>query len=86
MAYLIDSNVFLRLVPANDPDRLNVLRALAKLRADNEASSTHRKSWLSSELFALDLSRRAVVTVFRRKRPNGKLALSSGSVVWLLTV
>jgi predicted nucleic acid-binding protein len=36
MAYLIDSNVFLRLVPANDPDRVNVLRALAKLRADNE--------------------------------------------------
>lgn len=36
MAYLIDSNVFLRLVPADDPDRFNVLRALAKLRADNE--------------------------------------------------
>ncbi len=36
MAYLVDSNVFLRLVPANDPDRVNVLRALAKLRADNE--------------------------------------------------
>src|SRR5882724_3965474 len=36
MAYLIDSNIFLRLVPADDPDRVNVLRALAKLRADNE--------------------------------------------------
>src|SRR6266404_9246632 len=36
MAYLIDSNIFLRLVPADDPDRLSVLRALARLRADNE--------------------------------------------------
>jgi predicted nucleic acid-binding protein len=36
MAYLIDSNVFLRLVPADDPDRHTALRALAKLRAANE--------------------------------------------------
>ena len=36
MAYLIDSNVFLRLVPQDDPDRHAVLRALAKLIADNE--------------------------------------------------
>jgi len=36
MAYLIDSNVFLRLVPADDPDRHPVLTALARLKADNE--------------------------------------------------
>jgi predicted nucleic acid-binding protein len=36
MAYLIDSNVFLRLVPVDDPDRRNALNALAKLRAANE--------------------------------------------------
>lgn len=36
MAYLIDSNVFLRLVPADDSERNIVLGALAKLRADNE--------------------------------------------------
>jgi predicted nucleic acid-binding protein len=36
MAYLIDSNIFLRLVPADDPSRDNALNALAKLRGDNE--------------------------------------------------
>lgn len=37
MAYLIDTNVFLRLVPKQDPDRQTVLDALQKLRSRNEA-------------------------------------------------
>ena len=32
MAYLIDTNVFLRLVPKHDPDRQVVLTALQTLR------------------------------------------------------
>jgi predicted nucleic acid-binding protein len=36
MPYLIDTNVFLRLVPKSDPDRAIVLDALRKLRAGNE--------------------------------------------------
>jgi predicted nucleic acid-binding protein len=36
MAYLVDTNVFLRLVPKKDPDRSVVLNALRKLRAANE--------------------------------------------------
>ncbi|MFN7623531.1 MAG: type II toxin-antitoxin system VapC family toxin [Acidobacteriota bacterium] len=36
MPYLIDTNVFLRLVPDSDPDRLLVISALRKLRAQNE--------------------------------------------------
>lgn len=36
MPYLIDTNVFLRLVPDSDPDRALVLSALRKLRDQNE--------------------------------------------------
>jgi predicted nucleic acid-binding protein len=36
MSYLIDTNVFLRLVPQSDPDRVVVLAALRKLRANKE--------------------------------------------------
>jgi predicted nucleic acid-binding protein len=36
MAYLVDTNVFLRLVTERDPDRAVVLAALGKLRADQE--------------------------------------------------
>lgn len=36
MPYLIDTNVFLRLVPDSDPDRALVLSALRKLRDKNE--------------------------------------------------
>lgn len=36
MPYLIDTNVFLRLVPDSDLDRLLVISALRKLRAQNE--------------------------------------------------
>jgi predicted nucleic acid-binding protein len=36
MPFLIDTNVFLRLVPRNDPDRQLILDALRKLRARNE--------------------------------------------------
>lgn len=37
MSFLVDTNVFLRLVPKNDPDRQTVLNALRKLRARKEA-------------------------------------------------
>lgn len=37
MPYLIDTNVFLRLVPRIDPDRQIVLQALQKLRTANES-------------------------------------------------
>jgi predicted nucleic acid-binding protein len=36
MAYLIDSNVFLRAAKRNDPDRRLALEAIRKLRANNE--------------------------------------------------
>jgi predicted nucleic acid-binding protein len=36
MAYLVDTNVFLRLVPRNDPDRNTVLNAFRKLNTKNE--------------------------------------------------
>jgi predicted nucleic acid-binding protein len=36
MAYLVDTNVFLRLVSRNDPDRNTVLEAFRKLSARNE--------------------------------------------------
>lgn len=36
MAYLIDTNIFLRLVPKGDPNRTPVLDALRKLRAGGE--------------------------------------------------
>jgi predicted nucleic acid-binding protein len=36
MSYLIDTNIFLRLVRHNDPDRQIVLAALQKLRSRNE--------------------------------------------------
>jgi predicted nucleic acid-binding protein len=36
MAYLVDTNVFLRLVPKNDPLRNTALHALEKLRRSNE--------------------------------------------------
>ena|SRR6266571_4513784 len=36
MAYLVDTNVFLRLVPKKDPDRHTVLHSLQKLRINNE--------------------------------------------------
>jgi predicted nucleic acid-binding protein len=36
MSYLIDTNIFLRLVPKTDPDRQTVLDALRKLRAKKE--------------------------------------------------
>ena len=36
MAYLVDTNVFLRLVPKKDPDRDTVLHSLQKLRINNE--------------------------------------------------
>ncbi len=36
MAYLVDTNVFLRLVPESDPDRPVVLAALRQLRDQNE--------------------------------------------------
>jgi predicted nucleic acid-binding protein len=36
MAYLVDTNVFLRLVPKKDPDRKAVLDALRNLNAANE--------------------------------------------------
>jgi predicted nucleic acid-binding protein len=36
MAYLIDSNVFLRAAKRNDPDRRLALEAVSKLRANNE--------------------------------------------------
>ena len=36
MAYLIDTNIFLRLVPKGDPNRTSVLDALRKLRAGGE--------------------------------------------------
>jgi len=36
MAYLVDTNVFLRLVSRNDPDRNTVLDALRNLGARNE--------------------------------------------------
>ena len=39
MAYLVDTNVFLRLVPNNDPNRAIVLNALQKLRLSNEQLS-----------------------------------------------
>lgn len=37
MAYVVDTNVFLRLVPKKDPDRTSVLDALRILSAANEA-------------------------------------------------
>lgn len=37
MAYLVDTNVLLRLVPKKDPDRKTVLDALRRLSAQNEA-------------------------------------------------
>jgi predicted nucleic acid-binding protein len=37
MPFLVDTNVFLRLVPKNDPDRQTILNALRKLRAKKEA-------------------------------------------------
>jgi predicted nucleic acid-binding protein len=37
MPFLVDTNVFLRLVPQNDPDRQTILNALRKLRAKKEA-------------------------------------------------
>ena len=36
MPYLVDTNVFLRLVSRSDPDRGTVVRALRNLRARNE--------------------------------------------------
>jgi len=36
MSYLIDTNIFLRLVPDTDPDRPQVLSALRQLRAQQE--------------------------------------------------
>ncbi len=36
MAYLVDTNVFLRLVSRNDPDRNSVLRAFRNLNSRNE--------------------------------------------------
>lgn len=36
MAYLVDTNVFLRLVSEGDPDRRTALDAIQKLRARNE--------------------------------------------------
>lgn len=36
MPFIIDTNIFLRLVPKNDPDRQTVLNALGKLRARRE--------------------------------------------------
>jgi predicted nucleic acid-binding protein len=36
MAYLVDTNVFLRLVSRNDPDRQTVLDGFRTLRARNE--------------------------------------------------
>jgi predicted nucleic acid-binding protein len=36
MPFLVDTNIFLRLVPTNDPDRQIVLEALQKLRARKE--------------------------------------------------
>ena len=36
MSYLVDTNIFLRLVPDSDPDREVVLSALRKLRSQNE--------------------------------------------------
>jgi predicted nucleic acid-binding protein len=36
MPYLIDTNVFLRLVPKSDPDRAIALNSLRKLRGGNE--------------------------------------------------
>jgi predicted nucleic acid-binding protein len=37
MAYLVYTNVLLRLVPKKDPDRKTVLDALRKLSSQNEA-------------------------------------------------
>src|SRR5882672_2696492 len=37
MPFLVDTNIFLRLVPKNDPDRQIILNALRKLRAKKEA-------------------------------------------------
>jgi len=37
MAYLIDTNILLRLAKRNDPDRALVLTALQKLKSQNEA-------------------------------------------------
>jgi predicted nucleic acid-binding protein len=37
MPFLVDTNIFLRLVPKNDPDRGVILNALRKLRAKKEA-------------------------------------------------
>jgi predicted nucleic acid-binding protein len=86
MAYLVDSNVFLRLVPANDPDRVNVLRALAKLRADNE--DLFYTSQVLAEFWTVCTRPESARGGYglSPNRPNGKLALSSGFVVWLLTV
>ncbi len=36
MAYLLDSNVFLRLVPKNDPERHGILDAFQRLRANQQ--------------------------------------------------
>jgi predicted nucleic acid-binding protein len=36
MAYLFDTNIFLRLAEKNSPERQTILDALRKLRADNE--------------------------------------------------
>ncbi|MBO0798859.1 MAG: type II toxin-antitoxin system VapC family toxin [Blastocatellia bacterium] len=36
MSFLIDTNIFLRLVPKNDPDRQVVVNALRKLRSKKE--------------------------------------------------
>lgn len=36
MAYLIDTNILLRLAKRNDPDRPLTLQALQKLRSQNE--------------------------------------------------
>lgn len=37
MPFLVDTNIFLRLVPQNDPDRQIILNALRKLRAKKES-------------------------------------------------